>query len=141
MKDEKINEYFRLLQDSRLHSLNPIVENALNAQRRMDVARAGSYELVVNEPDTSDANSPAGSWRAYWMKNGNASGLDINSWPSRCSVCGCHRPAEHGAHVRSSDGRVYIVPMCAAENNPHNTSPMLLRQDVPMVLAPERSRK
>lgn len=141
MTDEKISEYLRLLQDSRLHSSNSVVENALNARRRLDVARAGSYEIVVNEPETADANSPAGSWKAYWMKNGNASGQNINSWPLRCSVCGCHRPAEHGAHVRSSDGRVYIVPMCAAENNPHNTSPMLLRQDVPMVLVPERSRK
>ena len=141
MTDEKINEYLKILQDSRLHSSNPIVENALRANRRMDVARAGSYEIVVNEPGTADESSPTGSWKSYWMKNGDASGRNVNSWPSRCSVCGCYRPAEHGAHVRSSDGKVYIVPMCAAENNPHNTSPMLLRQDVSIVAAPERSRK
>ena len=141
MTDEKINEYFKRLQDSLLHSSNPIVENALSAQRKMDVARAGSYEIVVNEPGTADESSPTGSWKSFWIKNGKTSGPDVNPWPLRCSVCGCHRPAEHGAHVRSLDGRVYIVPMCAAENNPHNENAMLLRQDVLLVPVSERGLK
>ena len=141
MTDEKVKKYLKLLQDSRSRSSNPIVENALSAQQKMDVARAGSYEVVVNEHGTADENSPTGSWKSFWIKNGKISGPDVNSWPLRCSVCGCHRSAEHGAHVRGMDGGVYIVPMCAAENNPHNECPMLLRQDVPLVPVSERERK
>ena len=141
MSEDKIEKYLRLVRDAYSHSSNPIVENALRAQREVDVARAGFYEVVVNEPGTAEEDSPTGSWKSFWIKNGDPSGPDINPWPQRCSVCGCRRVAEHGAHVRDLDGNLFIVPMCAAENNPHNQRLMLIRHGVVMVSVPERRQQ
>ena len=141
MSEDKIEQYLKLVRETYSHSSNPIVENALRARREVDVARAGFYEVVINEPGTAEEDSPTGSWKSFWIKNGNPSGPDVNTWPTRCSVCECYRSAEHGAHVRDADGHVYIVPMCAKENNPHNTSPMLIRQGVPMVAVSKARRK
>lgn len=141
MSEDKIERYLKLVRDTYPHSTNPIVEKALRARREVDVSRAGFYEIVVNEPGTAEEDSPAGSWKSFWIKNGDLSGSDVNTWPDRCSVCGCYRAAEHGAHVRDADGHIYIVPMCAKENNSHNVRPMLIRQGVPMVAVSEARRK
>lgn len=59
-----------------------------------------------------------------------------------CARVGCSRPAAHGAHVRIDDGRVaspgrtgWIVPFCAACNNPNNTGVMAVEREAELVLA------
>ena len=142
MSNDKINLYMELVRKLYPHRAKPVVENALSCQPDVDVARAGFFKMVVNEPGTGEEKSPAGSWKAFWMKDGRPLGDDVNVWPTRCSVCGCSCPADHGAHVRDvRSGELYIVPMCARENNPHNHKLMLLRMDVAMVKVPEGEGK
>jgi len=134
MSNEKIASYLKLVRETYLHGADPVVENALNAQRQVpDVAIAGFYELVRNVPDTAEERSPAGSWKRYWERNGVTDGDVVNKWPVRCSVCDCKNHAEHGAHVHDANGQCYIVPMCAEHNSPENRKPMLLRQGTVLV--------
>ena len=137
MSDDKIEKYLRLVRQTYAHSSNPIVENALRAQYPSpDVAMSGFYELVKNEPGTGEAESPAESWKEYWIRDGIPHGPQVNAWPTKCSVCDCPNSALHGAHVRDVSGFVSIVPLCAEHNNPNNQSRMLLKQGTKMVEAP-----
>lgn len=96
--------------------------------------KAGKYEWIVNEPETADDKSPIGnSWKQYWIHDGNTKNGEINNWPKKCSVANCTRDAEHGAHVRDEEGNVFIVPMCARDNNPHNKKDMRLKKSTVMV--------
>lgn len=102
-----------------------------------DDEMAGRYEWIVNESETADESSPIeGSWKEYWKHNGDKDVGVINEWPDKCSVSGCTRDAEHGAHVRDEDGEVSIVPMCAKDNNPHNKKNMRLKADTIKVPVP-----
>lgn len=112
------------------------VENAIREAKahKSKPVKAGKYEWIVNEPETADEFSPiGGSWKEYWIHGGDASKGEINKWPKYCSVSNCTRNACHGAHVRDVDGNVYIVPMCAKDNNPHNKKDMRLNMDTVMV--------
>lgn len=101
------------------------------------LVKAGKYEWIVNEPETSDESSPiGGSWKEYWIHGGDKSKGEVNKWPKECSVCGCTRRAEHGAHVRDEKGKISIVPMCAKDNNPHNKKDMRINMDTVMVPVP-----
>lgn len=105
-----------------------------------DTVKAGKFEWIINEPDTADESSPiGGSWKAYWRHNGDpdANAENLMKWPKECSVAGCTRDAEHGAHVRDENGKVFIVPMCAKDNNPHNKKDMRLNKSAIMVEAPK----
>lgn len=108
------------------------------AKQLRESEMAGKYEWIVNEPETADESSPiGGSWKAYWRHNGDPDAENLMEWPKECSVAGCTRDAEHGAHVRDEDGKVFIVPMCAKDNNPHNKKDMRLNKSTIMVEVPD----
>ena len=114
-----------------------IVENAIRAANLRKTVKAGKYEWIVNEPETADESSPiGGSWKEYWIHGGDESKGKVNEWPDECSVSGCTRKADHGAHVRDENGGVFIIPMCAKDNNPHNKEDMRINLDTIMVPAP-----
>lgn len=116
-----------------------VVANAIDeaSARKYNPVKSGKYEWIVNEPETADESSPiGGSWKEYWIHGGDASNGEVNSWPKECSVSCCTRDACHGAHVRDENGNVYIVPMCAKDNNPHNKTDMRINKDTIMVPAP-----
>lgn len=118
-----------------MFSTSKVKEDALDAYLKGEKARR--YEWIVNELETADESSPiGGTWKEYWKHNGDKDGGVINEWPDECSVSGCTRKAEHGAHVRDEDGIVSIVPMCTKDNNPHNKEDMRLKKDTIMVSAP-----
>lgn len=99
--------------------------------------KASRFEWITNEPETADESSPiGGSWKEYWIHGGDESKGEVNQWPSDCSVSGCTRKACHGAHVRDDNGNVFIVPLCAKDNNPHNKKDMRISKDTVMVPAP-----
>ena len=118
-----------------MQSKNKTVEQALWAYYAS--VKASKYEWIVNEPETADESSPIGnSWKEYWIYGGDESKGKVNEWPDECSVSGCTRKAVHGAHVRDEDGKVFIVPMCAKDNNPHKKEEMRIKRDTTMVSAP-----
>ena len=67
-----------------------------------------NFPVWKNKKGTSGRSCCCGSWKQHWI---NISALP---WPSKCSVVGCHNPAEVGAHIYNSLGsrNEYIVPMC-----------------------------
>lgn len=108
------------------------------AKQLRESEKAGKYEWIINEPDTADESSPiGGSWKAYWRHDGDPEAENLMKWPKECSVAGCTRDAEHGAHVRDENGKVFIVPMCAKDNNPHNKKDMRLNKSTIMVEVPD----
>ena len=118
-----------------MQSKNQTVEQDLVAY--LSGVKAGKYEWIVNEPETADEYSPiGGSWKEYWIHGGDESNGRINKWPKECSVSGCTQDACHGAHVRDEEGNVFIVPMCAKDNHPHNKKDMRINRDTIMVSAP-----
>ena len=94
---------------------------------------------VKNINGTSKNTHPSGSssWLGQYEKV-------TGSTRKTCSVMGCSRKAEVGAHVQIKDGRVgnewYLTPMCKAHNNYHNTQPMYLDSRVRLVSAKKGSK-
>jgi len=64
-----------------------------------------------NKNGTADRSCRCGSWKNHWLNNSG------KQWPFFCSVAGCMRKPEVGAHVINSESREeWIVPMCTECN-------------------------
>ena len=103
------------------------------AQRSKTVNKNTNY-CVKNLNGTSDNTPPSGSssWLGMWKD-------ETRSTRKTCSVMGCSKPAEVGAHVQIKDKRCgnswYITPTCKGHNNYHNTQQMYLDSRVTLVPA------
>lgn len=71
-----------------------------------------NFEVWKNQKGTSDRRCVCGSWKQHWEK------FSYQTWPSKCSVAGCHNSAEVGAHVYRPgvSNQEYIIPMCKSCN-------------------------
>lgn len=88
--------------------------------------------------DTSKRKRKDGkSWKEFLLMK---MGKDKDSSFGKCSVEGCEKDAEDGAHIWNKceatlieKGKYYvkyrIVPMCEGCNNPENTSLLTLKKD------------
>ena len=75
-------------------------------------------------------------WCHSWIKHWRAvTGVNFPV----CSVMGCSREGEVGAHVQVIDGRFYrswyIVPFCRGHNHTSNTELMYLKRSSQLVSA------
>lgn len=70
-----------------------------------------------NKKGTAERACSCGSWKQHWI---NYSG---QSWPYICSVEGCYKTAEMGAHVYNSNfgAKEYIIPTCTSCNGKDET--------------------
>ena len=64
---------------------------------------------------TEDNGCTCGTWVDHWNK------FSEGSWPEKCSVVGCDKPAGVGAHVLKDgdDNHWYIIPLCSGCNGKH----------------------
>ncbi len=92
-----------------------------------------SHWAVRNINGTSDNKCKCKSWLAHWKLGTNKKGF------IPCSVYGCSRRAEVGAHVLVTDGRSnwqwWIAPFCKKHNHKSNTDEMYLKIGVELISA------
>lgn len=88
---------------------------------------------VRNLNGTSKNKCQCGNWITHWKLGTNKRGY------IPCSVHGCSRVAEVGAHVQITDGRSswqwWIVPFCKGHNHKSVTYEMFLNRNVELVSA------
>ena len=85
-----------------------------------------SNEWVRNAKGTGDDEPPGSpdSWKDHWLRYSD------RRWPDTCSILGCGRNADGGAHVMISGGStIYIIPMCSQHNNPAQRDPMQVKKN------------
>ncbi|MDR2580035.1 MAG: hypothetical protein LBC85_03465 [Fibromonadaceae bacterium] len=87
-----------------------------------------------NKSGTGSRTCSCGSWQAHWE---NFSKRRRSFALQKCSVLGCSKPAEHGAHIfRAEDGMTeWIAPLCAECNSHSNTEAFPLKIGTALVSA------
>jgi len=92
-----------------------------------------THWAVRNINGTSDNKCNCKSWITHWKLGTGKKGY------IPCSVHGCGRTAEVGAHVLVTDGRSswhwWIAPFCKGHNHKSNTEEMFIRSNVELISA------
>lgn len=79
------------------------------------ICKKDNGETYKNVIESDERKCTCGSWKEHWKK------FSIKNWPSECSVKGCGRNADLGAHVHVvGEKKEWIVPMCIDCNNDWN---------------------